>query len=49
MEDDGRFLDIRIPKRLLVYPFIEVEYQRVYEGSQVLEGLDEGDEVPTLL
>jgi hypothetical protein len=50
MEDDGRGLYIRMPKRLLVYPFIEVEYQRVYEGrEQALEGLEEGRDVPTLL
>ena len=50
MEDDGRGLDIRMPKRLLVYPFIEVKYQRVYEErEQALEGLEEREEVPTLL
>ena len=34
MEDDGRGLRDRLPKRQLVYPFIELEFQNVYLGSE---------------
>jgi hypothetical protein len=37
MEDEGRGLAIRMPKRQLVYPFVELQYQEPARGGDSAE------------